>query len=201
MQQLLEITTIPIKWELEVEHARLEMQNNWVPDMDTTRTPGRLNIDTQNISLRLDTSAARESLGRLSGPALVRQAAAQGRRQVLDGMGQTARDGTALARVEDGVTIAQLVRQKLMEQPGSYTMFLPSAGPEISWDPARLDLEYQTGSVNTQWEQMRNVLNYVPGSVRFKILQHPRVEIRYLGKPFYFPPSASPDYAESETAV
>ena len=103
-----------------------------------------------------------------------------------------------IAQIQDGVTISQIVRQRMLEQPTTYTTFLPAVGPDISWQPQELDLNYDPGSVTFDWKVMQNQMDYIPGKFQMNITQYPKVQIEYLGEPNYVPPSASPTYQEDE---
>ena len=101
-----------------------------------------------------------------------------------------------MARIEDGMTIGQIIRQKMLEQPETFTAFLPSGGADISWEPNQIEMEYEKGKVNYDWQIKSNVMSYVPGSVRMQIIQYGKVEVEYLGTPMYIPPSSDPHYEE-----
>lgn len=194
--QLLHITTTPMKYELEVEHARLEYQQNFIPRANVRTTPQEMKLDSQRASLRLDTYEARKSLGYAQVGDRIRQAAERGKNQISQFTRNSVETGEELAKIEEGVTIAQLVRQRMLEQPQSYTMFLPSSGPEISYQPGFLTTEWQPGDLNYDWQIQKPPVTYIPGSVRMKILEYAKVEIEYVGKPIYCPPSSAPDYEE-----
>ena len=120
----------------------------------------------------------------------------KGNQTAYQTIGENVQFGNQMARIQDGVTISEIMRQKVLEQPTTYTTFLPSAGTDISWQPQQLNLDYDPGSVNFDWEVMRNVMDYVPGKFQMHITQYPEVQIEYLGEPRYVPPSSSPTYEE-----
>lgn len=101
-----------------------------------------------------------------------------------------------MAKIEDGVTIGQLINQKMMVQPTTVTAFLPSGNMSIMWDPPKTDIQYEEGSNEVDWDINPNTISYVPGSVKLHITQFASVDVEYLGAPMYVPPSASPDYQE-----
>jgi hypothetical protein len=107
--------------------------------------------------------------------------------------------GNDMTRINEGVTIADIFAQKVLgEQPVLFTAFLPSTGAQISWIPHEISTDFSDAEVKFDWEIMRNIMNYVPGSVRMTILQLPSVEIEYIGRHLYFPPSADPEYVSAE---
>ena len=45
-------------------------------------------------------------------------------------IGEAVQLGNQMQQIQDGVTIGQLVRERFLQQPTTYTVFLPSAGVE-----------------------------------------------------------------------
>jgi|GEM_PF-3586717 len=61
--QLLRITTTPIKYEFQVENPKLEYQQDVTPSSNITISPSRLNIQSQNAEIQINTYEARKSIG------------------------------------------------------------------------------------------------------------------------------------------
>ena len=61
MEQLLEIKTIPIKYELKVQNASLEYQNS-TAEVEISRNKGGMKIKSRPIKLHIDTYEARNSV-------------------------------------------------------------------------------------------------------------------------------------------
>lgn len=193
MQQLLKITTTPIQYDLHIEPAHLQLKQAQNPRHDLLRDPSALSIRTRTIQVRLDTTELRASLNLRTSGEFARHYAEQGRQTAYRTIGEQVQFGNQMAQIQDGVTISQLVRQRMLEQPTTYTTFIPSVGPEIAWQPAETDIRYDPGSVTFDWKVMQNQMEFIPGRFQLQITQYPRVEIEYLGKPNYVPPSSSPD--------
>lgn len=201
MEQLLQITTTPMQYQLTVERARLEYQQEFQPRADVNTVPSELRLRSRNIQVQLDTYQARRSLGIERVGDRIQKMAQRGMESVRQKTREYVEMGKQMAQPpSSGATIPQIIHSRMLSnaQSTSYTAFLPSSGAEISWVPNQLKTEYDPGSVNYSWKQMRNALNYVPGSVRMEILEYAKVEIKYLGGPMYIPPSADPDYVEPE---
>jgi hypothetical protein len=196
--QLLQISTIPIKYEMEIQRARLEMQQDFTPRADVASRPARLDIQTRNIKVRMDSYQMRRSLGIESIDDRIKGFANQGKESIQKTTRSYVDMGNEMSKINEGATIGQIIERKMMEQPVLFTAFLPSTGTEISWMPNQINTDYQKGDLSYDWQIMRNVMNYVPGSIRMTILQYPSVEIEYLGGPVYIPRSADPDYVETE---
>jgi hypothetical protein len=194
MMHLLQITNIPIKYEMEIQRARLEVQQDFLPEAKVSSRPAKLDIQTQNIRAQMDSYEMRRSLGLENATDFAKAAAGNGKESIKKSTRSYVDMGNQMSRINEGVTIAQIIGQKVFEQPVLYTAFMPSTGTEISWVPNQIETNYREGALEYDWQIMRNVLNYVPGSIRMTILQYPSVEIEYLGGPTYVPPSAGPDY-------
>lgn len=191
--QLLKITTTPMKYELEVEPPRLEYQQDVTPSADITTTPSELRIRSQNAQIQIDTYEARKSLGFLNLKDSAVQYAEKAREHLTNLIGQFVQTGKALGQIQNGTDIGDVVRQKQLEQPTLYTAALPSTGAELSCKPSELDISYQPGEVGVNWRIRDTSFIFQPGSIQMRIIEYPDIDIEYLGKPMYVPPSASPD--------
>lgn len=192
--QLIKITSVPIQYTYNVEPARLEMKQAQNPAHRMKHNPAQLNIDAENIQVRLDTTDLRASLNLRTNEGFSLYHGNKGKQTAQQFIEEVVQSGNQMARIDDGVSIAQIVRQKMLEQPVSYTTFLPSVGPDISWRPQELSLDYNPGSLEFDWQVMRNTMDYIPGKFEMNITQYPKVQIEYLGEPNYVPPSANPNY-------
>lgn len=195
--QLIRITSIPMKCEFEVEPARLQVQRAQNPRQQVTVTPSRLALSSNDIQVRLDTTDLRASLNQRNSADFATYTADLGRQAASMAIDDAVQEGSEMQRIEDGVSIAQIIQQKMMDQPDSAMVFLPTAGPDISWEPGNLSTDYQPASVETDWQIMKNQMEYIPGKFHMKILQYPDVKVEYLGGPNYVPPSADPEYTET----
>lgn len=196
MKPLLKIQSIPIEYNLQIERPRLEMRQANNPRSNVKKTPSSLQIQTKNIQVRLDTTEMRSSIGLKSAPDLIADAAAYGKQTALEATAEMTRFGDQIGQIQDGVTVAGLIQQKMLEQRDSMTVFLPSTGPVVSWDPNQMDVKYQPGNLEFEWKINQNILNYIPGKFQMVIKQYPKVQIEYLGDPNYVPPSANPNFEE-----
>ena len=192
--QLLRIEQIPIQYKMQIEHGRLEVNPAEIPKRQVQRTPLKANIHTERIQVQLDTTEMRRSMGLRNISDVLREQASRGMQAAQEATADMSRFGTQIGQNQDGVTIPQLITQRLMQQPETITTFLPSVGPSISWVPPVTDIQIEPGVMETNWQIDQNVLSYVPGKFHLIIDQYPKVNIEYLGKPMYVPASSAPDY-------
>ena len=196
--QLLKITSTPIKYELEVENAKLEYQQDVTPSCDITTSPSQLEIHSQSSQVHIDTYEARKSLGMTNIGDSIQQYAAKGKEHIDKQTREYVQVGEAMGEIQNGTKISDIVRQKMIEQPELYTEFLPSASADISFSPAQMDINYKPANVSLDWQIKDNSFKFEAGSVHMKIVEYAHVDIEYLGGPMYVPPSADPNKEETE---
>ena len=193
MQQLLRITTTPMKYELEIEHAKLEYKQE-EPSAQYNNTPAKLTVaNSSDVSVNISTYQARKSLGLMDSADFTSQNASASQQALTQKIGEYAQIGSEMSQIQNGVSVGDIYRQKMLDSTNYqlYSAFLPSTGAEISWNPAQLNMNYQAGSSSVDWDVSQNEFNFIPGSVRMKVTQLAAVNIEYLGGPLYFPPSAA----------
>lgn len=193
MERLIEIKTVPIELEMKVNHARLDYKRSTV-DLEISRNQGGLQIRSKPIKVNIDTFEARNSVS----PTAMRsieQAAQRGQQKVYDTTATYARRGDLLLEAKIG---EQLISQFAMESQQVNTDFamkwLPTTGPDISWDGGELSIRYEMDKLNFDWRMDNGNVEFIPGNIEFTVTQQPDVIIKYIGGPVYVPPSADPDY-------
>ena len=193
MERLIEIKTVPIELEMKVNHARLDYKRSTV-DLEISRNQGGLQIRSKPIKVNIDTFEARNSVS----PTAMRsieQAAQRGQQKVYDTTATYARRGDLLLEAKIG---EQLISQFAMESQQVNTDFamkwLPTTGPDISWDGGELNIRYEMDKLNFDWRMDKGNVEFIPGNIEFTVTQQPDVIIKYIGGPVYVPPSADPDY-------
>lgn len=194
--QLINISSTPIEYKINIEPARLEMKQADNARHQMTLDPSQLSIQSRNTQVRLDTTQMRASLNLRNPGDFARYYGSQGNQTAYENIGERVQFGNQIARIQDGVSISQVVQQKALQQPTSYTTFIPSAGVDMSWQPAEINLDYKPTDLSFDWQTMKNIMEYVPGKYQMEILQYPKVSVEYLGTPTYVPPSADPNYEE-----
>ena len=193
MERLIEIKTVPIELEMKVNHARLDYKHSTV-DLEISRDQGGLQIRSKPIKVNIDTFEARNSVS----PTAMRsieQAAQRGQQKVYDTTATYARRGDLLLEAKIG---EQLISQFAMESQQVNTDFamkwLPTTGPDISWDGGELSIRYAMDKLNFDWRMDNGNVEFIPGNIEFTVTQQPDVIIKYIGEPVYVPPSADSDY-------
>ena len=194
MKPLIEITTVPIQIEMKTTNARLEYARG-TAEMEISRNEGGLQIKSRPIRLNIDTFEARNSIS----PTLARsqeQNADKGIQASYKATATYAQQGKLMMETKLGEeVITQFSRQSLLEGVQDVGMkFLPTTGPEITWDPAEMNIRNEMDKLNFDWKIGGGSFEFIPGDIELTVTQRPEVIIKYIGGPIYVPPSADPNY-------
>ncbi len=193
MEQLLQITTIPIKYELKVHNASLEYHNG-TAELEISRNEGGMTIKSRPIKLHLDTYEARNSVVPTTKTQIARDFQ-EGTRAAYDATANFAQEGKMMLKTrigEGGETLKQIFAQRVALPTGEFGLaFTPTTGPDIEWEPPELSIEYQMDKLNFDAKIQKGDIQFIPGDIELSISQYPDVQIEYVGSPIYVPPSAA----------
>ena len=200
MEQLLKITRVPIKYELKVHNARLEMKNG-TAEFELSRDKNGLKIQGKPIKVHIDTFEARNSVVPTTFRAN-KQYAEKGRQAALEASANFAQEGRILMRSkvgEGGQTLDRIFKMRNEMPDGQFKLgFVPTTGPDISWEGPELSIEYEMDKLNFDWKVNKGKIEFIPGSIEMIISQHPELNIEYMGKPIYVPPSVAEHFEVGE---
>lgn len=194
MEQLLKIESVPVSLNYHIEGARLELKQ---PEavLDISRNKGGLVIESELIRLKLDTYDAQASTGKMTPKAAVADAAQKGVQMGYEAIGRIADDGNFLMDIHlKDNTIAALAAKSLDLQHEYGIKFIPSEGPDISWEDPQLQMRYQMDKLSFDWRVNHAELQFIPGKIEVEIEEYAKVMIDYVGDPIYVPPSAQPGF-------
>jgi len=106
------------------------------------------------------------------------------------------------AKIGDDI-LNQIFAQRNQKPTGSdfELDFLPEGGAQFEVEPASLEINYELDKLNFDLKIQQGNFEFIPGSIELEIIQKPSIEIEYVGKPIYVPPSASPDYEPVDITI
>lgn len=201
MELLLSIRTIDAQYEMHIEPAKLEAIAP-EPSHQVIRDKGGLKIQSRPPKLLMDTYEARASMGQKTPARLTQESSDQNLQTALEATAQIVRDGNRLADPLSGASPAALAQERVLAgiAAASQTVIaaIPSVPAQISLEPGSFSMDYTPDQLTFDWDtESRPAMEFTPAQIRVSITERPRLEIEYIGKPLYVPPSASPDYEES----
>ena len=130
MKPLIQITTVPISYELKVQKAQVERRRS-TAQLEISREKGGLQIKNQPIKVRLDTFEARNSM-LPSTPTSVKQAAEKGKQAAAEATAKWAADNHLMMKAPMGEDVAgQIAERDFMNnlKTGEFEMdFIPRPG-------------------------------------------------------------------------
>jgi predicted Rdx family selenoprotein len=195
MYPLIEIKSVPIELEFKTTNAKLEYSKG-TAELEISRDNGGLSIHSRAIRLNLDTFESRNSISPTTARATL-QSAQQGRQAAYEATATYAQQGQLLLNAKIGQELvtqfaADAQTKDLKTNVG--LQFLPTVGPDISWEPAEMNIRYEMDKLNFDWRVNQAELEFIPGDIEISVKQQPDVIIKYVGGPLYVPPSSDPDY-------
>ncbi|MEG1448524.1 MAG: DUF6470 family protein, partial [Oscillospiraceae bacterium] len=133
MEQLLKITTTPIKTSLEITNAQLKLNSDKISSQHN-RSDAKIEITTKNTAVKLDSFEARRSMGIVSAKELMYNMADAGKQAISEATGRYAMEGNRMAKAIKGENIPDIVMSRINPNFSMELKLLPSSPLEISWD-------------------------------------------------------------------
>ncbi len=194
MYPLIEIKTVPIEIQMKTTNASLDYAKG-TAQMEISRSEGGLHIKSRPIKVKIDTFEARNSIV----PSTMRnieQNAQKGTSQIYSATATLAKEGRMLreSRSEQDVLNQIASSATSAPLPNINVTFLPSTGPEFSFEGGEMNIRYEMDKLNFDWRLNQMEFTFEPGDVEFTVTQQPDVLIKYVGGTLYVPPSADPNY-------
>ncbi|MBE6854703.1 MAG: hypothetical protein E7501_03500 [Ruminococcus sp.] len=182
--QLLKITTKPIEYKIEVEHASLKVAENKPAD-----------VLTQNAVKAVAPQTSQETARQVRrDPGFVHHVQATAPETAANLQAYNASMGTHASTAATAEYVAQ------QPESAAYSQNLDAALAQI---PQAIDPSWEPKNANgvkdgKALENAKRQMEYTPGKVSIEVESRAEVEIEYLGSPRYVPPSSAPDYEPPE---
>ncbi|MGN1482009.1 DUF6470 family protein [Porcipelethomonas sp.] len=196
--QLIKITSVPLKYTISTENARLTVPQIEPAEMNQKTTPLKINIDTEPVKMRMDSSECLKSMGMKSVADYAKEAPAKTQQTTNEVTAEYVQMGNKMT--QPGMTIAEVMREKSLSNTTIETVIgsIPSVKIDMSWEPASAKFDVRRSKSETDWKTAAQEMEFIPSSIRLEIEQYADVIIEYIGGHNYVPPSSNPDYEENE---
>lgn len=194
MKQLINITTVPIQYELKIHNARLEYKAS-TAEVEISRNKGGMTIKSRPVKLNIDSFEARNSVVPTTMRS-VEQTAQKGQQAAYQATAQMAQEGQLMLKAKIGEDVLGQIFANRNQQPtGEFELgFTPTEPVNIGYEAGDLIINYQMDKLNFDLKVANGNFEFVPGDIELSITQHPEVLIEYIGGPIYVPPSADPNF-------
>lgn len=189
MEPLINITTIPIRYELKIQHAKLEYSSSKA-EVEISRDKGGLKIKSHPIRLNIDSKETYNSIRPNTMGAVIRDAAQKGENAAYSASASLAKEGRLMLNAKVGSeALSQIFEQRAQMPVKEFGIgFIPSVRPEMNWSEPDLTIEYQMDKLNFDLKIANGNFEFIPGDIELVITQMPDVKIEYVGEPLYVPP-------------
>jgi hypothetical protein len=196
MEQLLDMKAVPISIEMIVHHAKLEVDASLQPSqqdpMDSNYLipyTDHLFINTKGYQNRVKTKTEADSYQYTNNTNEYR---------ILSSMTDTAdytKKGSLLMSAQEKTSSLVSLAIQHVQPTLQSAIGIPSYPTDFHWDSQQVSNQYESDRQTFDWlSQNKMKLKFIPASIEYVIKGYAHVEFKYLGKPQYVPPSASPDY-------
>ena len=200
MQQLIEIKTIPIAIDFKITEGQfVPAQSTAELEMHTDK--GGLEIKSRPIKLNIDTYEARKSASNESATDSVKSYASAGKQAAYEATARYVQEGDILMNVkftDDALNQIADLRLGTDNHITPNIKWIPDCPADITFEPGEMSIKYEMDKLNFDFKQNKQPLKFVPGDIEFIVTQRPQVIVKYIGGPIYVPPSADPDYVDTE---
>lgn len=151
--------------QVSLTHAQLALNYDH-PGYGMDRTPSKLEIESEPVTLEIDNRAFFDSMGLKSIGALARELIGRGERAADEATVRSCQEGRILQNPRSG-GISQIARMRTEKSIESMLVFIPENPPELSWQGGQTHIEYTPDTLRFDWMTHRVKLDYTPYSIEF----------------------------------
>jgi len=215
MEQLLKITSIPIKIEVKVTRAQLKTieetppvnvsevappkkVSQAAPSVKVLKDKDGFQVKADPIKVNID-STSEDSTSFLKKFDTFTKSDEDNNNEFIlsyEAIAKFSQDSTqkpddTSASISNGMFAAE----KQFRSIENVLDYLPKGGNDISWNDGKLSVTYSSKENSFDWESINSPkYEFIPGSIELIVKEMPRIDIEYVGDPIYFPRSADPNY-------
>lgn len=179
MEQLLNIRTIPARYECKIQKAVFEYTGKR-SSLEYEREDGGLRMKRVPARLDISTFEARNSVVPTIKTA-IRDAALKGLQTAGEAASRYAREMNQMVWTKPGEDmIGSIAASRTGLPTGDFMLaFLPSERAKFTYHPGSLEMEYQAERLKFEARVQPGSVHYTPGSVKMEMVQRPEVRISY----------------------
>ncbi len=182
----LQINIIPIKIDTVINNAKIN-HNFSLPKAQYSRQKGQYEINSKPGQLKMDKVEFKENLGIRGIGSIIEEVNDKIFQDSYETIANYVREGDCLIPAK-GMTVGDVMKSRMPRAKEIVLDFIPDKPATITVEKPEVEIICEKDEINIDWE-IENFLSseFIPGSVKFNIIQKPSVEIEYIGKPNYFP--------------
>lgn len=185
ISNVLQINTVPAK--LDITTVKPYMISSYVsPQLNIEKTQGHLDIESKNIKCNIDSTRCFAQEGHKTIGQLTAEYAQEGIENLINVAHETAVEGQEIIESLPSARAQQNIdKEKFLngDQRTYGLAFIPSQGPEITWEKNELNIDYQPSQYIYQWNvsSRPNSLMVRDPNISITLAQEPSITIQYTG--------------------
>lgn len=178
---MLQINTTPIKTELNVQKAQMQLTTTR-PQLQMDTEPAIVEIHQPQGELSIDQYPLRYSYGMKNLADFTRDVAQVGRQTALEEVGHMAEEGDQLMSIENNQDAVVAIATEKVDINPLDIQFAPLASPEIHYKTKPVEYRPQPGKLTISVNLGRVQNDFHPGKVVLQVVQYPSVSFHTVDK-------------------
>jgi|SRR5690554_706660 len=175
----IEINQYPAKLAIHTKRPGIDIRqkNN---ELKLEKVNGKLEINRENAFMKIDYYPSRYDLGIKNLHDFTGDNYRKNKAEVLEYIGEYAREGNQLMEYQKGITVAEIAREKNFREENKELVLKSLSPPDIEVEAGKLDIKHSPGKVKVgkqDFPPVRVILNR--GEVRIKLARKTRIEISF----------------------
>ncbi len=205
MNQLIEITSVPIEIRMKTTNASLEYTRG-TAEMEISRSDKGVDIKSRPIRVQLDTfeQRSRDTAANAGRSVPQPQQTAPVTQPPQVDRPVAAYEATAAYSDQGQIMLNARFGQEFLEQSAPAAAPAPentvqenvAADTEKAseLEDGQMEIRYEMDKLNFDWKIDKGEFKFTPGDIEISVEQQPEIIIKYTGGPIYVPRSADPNY-------
>lgn len=169
---LIGINTTPTKVYIQQPKADFEM---------AIKEP-KLEIDTEQVEIRIDQSQCFNEAGLKNNTALLEDYVGRSQQAFAEGVSRIVSEGNQMAAIENKIdAIAEIAFSNSIQVADWNIDFIPKSRPDIDYVGGTVDIRLDRGYVDIKSKPNNPIIDVEVGGVEIYLRQKPDIKFEYLG--------------------
>jgi len=183
IRQLLSISTVPMRLELNVSSGQFNMSSPKA-ELEISSTKSKLDINSDRIKIKIDGRDMRASMGLYTQDMFRKKTERDAKEVTLQAIGDIGEDWRTITESQGRAFIDVCMKNAGWRYDLPTTIgWLPNVKPDISWEGGGLSkISFSHHSLEIKWRtNERPAIEYNTGKKDIRVSQYNKVNIEYLG--------------------
>lgn len=181
---MLQITKVDGRLGIETTNAKMQIRQPKA-DFEIEKKSAKLEMKTDQLKVTIDQQQCFNETGLMDYMTLTEYNADLGRQGVAQGIDRIVSEGNLLAAIENKIDAIAEIALNNTEPKLDYNFDLtPKSRPKIGYTGGTVDIRVEDGYVTVHSKPNKPIIEVQNGKVEITLLQHPKLEIKFIGDNF-----------------